>query len=279
MPNIQAKIYVGFELECAELSSNALRIINTEHFLARHDGSVTSPFGEPLPSSREIITLPIEVDVTANQDGNNIQLNLAAVESSLRALCKCASEVNASCGFHVHLGRPGNEQSSWGCPKSDWGPERSRTMLVIGSFLEKQLYELCPPSRMRSAYCVPIKQSYTRNELCSYYPVGAKLPDNKYDCLKRRCWLNLVETRRHGSDERLLYGRSLGLGTIEIRMLGNVRRFDYIYSWAKLWLKIAAYVAYLPSSLAILHCVVANSIENEINEVARLKDEKTVELS
>jgi hypothetical protein len=142
-------------------------------------------------------------------------------------------------------------------------------MLLIGLSLEEKLFGLCPPSRRNSSYCKPIRQCYTAEELGSYYPMGTVNP-GKYQNPKRYCWLNTVETRRD-------HPRSPH--TIEVRMMGSVRRFDYILAWVKLWCKIAGYVGNVPSSLAVMHCCFSGSLDNDFAEIKRVKDERVNRLA
>lgn len=273
MPGVNSKIFFGVELECTRVSSCMPRVVNQHNWLIRHDGSVRTLQNEDMPDSREIITRPIPVDVEGSQDGACWHLSCSTLAQDIIDLCSCASEVNTTCGVHVHLGRPGKTHSDWGdVNKSDWGPERVRTMLIIGLMLEDRMYDLCHDSRRCSAYCRKIRDIYTNEELGSYYPAGATVPDNKYDCLKRRCWLNIVETRRKGTDSRLLRGLSHGTGTIEIRLLGNTKNPEYIYSWIALWLQIASYVAYLPGSLAVMRAGYSGDLDRLFAAVAHAKE-------
>jgi len=95
----------------------------------------------------------------------------------------------------------------------------------------------------------------------------------KFDNIKRYCWMNLIETKRVGTDERPGRGSSHALGTIEVRSLGNTAKFEYVWAWTNLLLKLAAYVAYLPSSLAILRCGMINSFEEDFSLLGKYKAE------
>jgi hypothetical protein len=208
-----------------------------------------------------------------------MSIDYGGAESLVKDLCSCAVEINKSCGIHVHLGRP---DLGGGNPnKSFWEPERVRTFLIIGHLLEEKLFGLCPASRRDNQYCKKIAESYQDGrDFKQFYPVG-QVQARKYENPKRYCWLNLIETRRVGTDAP---GRAAGpgLGTIEVRMLGNVRRFEYIWAWVQLWVKIGAYVAYLPSSLAISHCCFSGSLAGDFQRVelaknAAKRDDKSAE--
>jgi len=254
-----------------KLTPQARGLMARHSFSTHFDRSIKGRNGEDLPETVEagggveIITKPLSFQVRAAQDGRGMTVNLGASTDAVRAVCECAAEVNKSCGLHIHLGRP----SASCLTASAWQPEHTRTMLLIGLSLEEKLFGLCPPSRRNSSYCKPIRQCYTAEELGSYYPMGTVNP-GKYQNPKRYCWLNTVETRRdHPRSPR----------TIEVRMMGSVRRFDYILSWVKLWCKIAGYVGNVPSSLAIMHCCFSGSLDNDFAEIKRVKDERVNRLA
>lgn len=280
MPQVDAELTFGLELEVVKLTDEAAELINRHGFQRRYDRTIRGHRNEELPDSIdcgggcEVITKPIAVGIKCNQDGNHMQIDYRGADQIVRDLCKCAKEVNTSCGLHVHLGRPVSsaELGPFGVRPSKWEPERVRAMLAVATMIEPKLFDVCPDSRKNNRYCLPIARSYPEKDLTSYYPVG-EVVARKYDNQKRYCWLNLIETQRKGSDPRVGRGAGPATGTIEIRMMGNVRRFNYIWAWTQLWLKIAAYVAYVPSSLALMHCVIGDSLKTEFELLARLKEE------
>lgn len=271
MPNINSTMTFGLELEVVKLTPQARDLMTRHGFSTHFDRSIKGRNGEDLPETieagggAEIITPPLTFQVRSAQDGRGLSVDLGTSSDAVRAMCECAAEVNKSCGLHIHLGRPAHG----GLSQSSWQPEHTRTMLLIGLFLEEKLFGVCPPSRRNSSYCKPIRQCYTAEELGSYYPMGTVNP-GKYQNPKRYCWLNTVETRRD-------HPRSPH--TLEVRMLGSVRRFDYILAWVKLWCKIAGYVAYVPSSLAMMHCCFSGSLDNDFAEIKRVKDERVNRLA
>lgn len=249
----------GLELEAVRLSAEAPALLSRHNFATHFDRSIKGRNGEDLPRSiaagggAEIVTPPIFYEVHGAQDGRNLRVMLETDQAQkVKDLCACAAEVNRTCGLHIHLGRPRQGVSVW-------GPEHTRTMLAIGLHLEDTLYALCPASRVQSAYCKPIRACYRPDELGSFYPMGTVHPV-KYRNPKRYCWLNVIETRRSNSP-----------GTIEIRMLGNVRRYEYVFAWVKLWCKIGAMVAWLPSSLSMLHCCYSGALADELAAVRQAK--------
>lgn len=276
MPNINATMTFGLELEVVKLTLQARDLMTRHHLSTYFDRSIKGRNGEDLPESiedgggAEIISQPLNFQVRSPQDGRGLSVDLGASADTVRAMCECAAEVNKSCGLHIHLGRPvGGRPVGGQLSVSAWQPEHTRTMLLIGLFLEDRLFSVCPPSRRNSSYCRPIRMCYTAEELGSYYPMGTVNP-GKYQNPKRYCWLNTVETRRD-------HPRSPH--TIEVRMLGSVRRFDYILAWTKLWCKIAAYVAHVPSSLAMMHCCFSGSLDSDFAEIKRVREERVSRLA
>lgn len=273
MPSIRSNITFGIEIECTKLTPNAREIVSSRSFSTHYDRTIHGNNGEQLPrevadgGGAEIITPPYSVDVSCAQDGDGMALNMEPHAESIRDLCKCVKFVNSSCGVHVHLGRPRENG------RSLWEPERVRTMLAIGMILESKLFGVVPESRRDNQYCKRLSTEYDERSLKSFYPTGNVAP-RKSDNPKRYCWLNLIETRRRGTDPTPGRMSSEATGTLEIRMLGNVRRFSYIWAWIKLWAHVGAYVAYLPSSLAIMHCTFGGSLNQLFADVLAAKNQR-----
>lgn len=269
---VEKSITLGAELELVKLSPESTRLMAEHRFVQHYDRTIRGRNGEELPRTIEagggceLVTGVLTVPVRMTDNGDGYTADFGATHVVLRDLCACAEEVNGSCGLHLHLGRPAESGSVW-------KPSHVRTMLVIARFLEETLYDLCPSSRRDNQYCKPIAQDYSARDFASFYPVGVVRP-RKYDNPKRYCWLNLIETRRQGTERSGAAGPALG--TIEIRMLGNVRRHRYVQAWAELWVKLAAYVAYLEPSLAISHCCYGGSLEAELSKVRDVKNDKSV---
>jgi hypothetical protein len=141
-------------------------------------------------------------------------------------------------------------------------------MLIIGKMIESKMFGLVPPSRRDNSHCVKIDARYGAADFEQFYPVGNVNP-RKYDNPKRYCWMNLIETRRVGTRSISGYGDSPATGTIEIRLLGETADPDYVERWTRLWLTIAGYVAFVPSSLAIMHCSLGNSLLPLVDEVSK----------
>lgn len=268
---LNGKITFGVELECVKLTSQASQLIQQHGFQRHFDGSIRGPRGEALPSTieagggSEVVTPVYAVDLQMDAEGKHLQLDYGTSKAAIKAMCDCASEINTSCGIHVHLGNPGRDG------KSIWKPEAVRTMLAICTLKEEQFFKLVPPSRHNNRHCARIKERFNENDLQSFYPIGTPMP-RKSDNPKRYCWLNLIETRRKGTDSRPNRQASEATGTIEIRLLGNTRRFDYIWSWVQLWVKIAAYVSHLSPSMALMHCAITDSLATEMEAVTTARN-------
>lgn len=279
MPNIDEEITFGLELEIVRLSEEAPDIINRRGFQRRYDRTIKGHRGEDLPETgdlagSEIITRPITVGLEMDQNGQHMRIDWREAQAIVLDLSKCAKEVNLSCGLHIHLGRPkGDDNGPFGVKSSKWTPAQQRCWVAIGALMEEQLFAVCPDSRKNNRYCRKIKAAFNERELGSFYPVGQVTP-RKYDNEKRYCWLNLIETQRQGrAESRIGRGDGPATGTVEVRMLGNVRRFNYIWAWTQLWVKVASYVAYLPTEQAINQLIVCNAVRTEMETLQRIKQE------
>ena len=283
MPSINKSLTFGLELEIVKLTDEARSLIAAHSFTQRYDRTIRGHNGETLPETveagggTEVITSPFTVGVAMAQEGDNLVIDYRGAETVVRALAQCAREVNASCGLHVHVGRPSESDpiGVFGVKPSRWDPEKQRTWLAVCALLEDKFFDVCPVSRKDNQYCKPIKEAFNVAELAAYYPVGQtrEVVARKYGNPKRYCWLNLIETVRNGTDSHIGRGSGPSTGTVEIRMLGNVRRFNYIWSWVQLWVKIGAYIAYLPSALAINRIVLGNGVLPELTALATIKAE------
>jgi len=268
---VNGKITFGVELEAVKLAGSASQLMQTHGFQRHYDASIRGPRGEALPQSieqgggSEIVTPVYTVDLTMDSEGKHLQLDYGPAKEAIRAMCECAAEINTSCGIHVHLGNPHPSG------KSIWKPEAVRTMLAICTLKEEHFFNLVPLSRHNNRHCARIKERFNENDLQSFYPQGTPVP-RKSDNPKRYCWLNLIETRRKGTDSRPGRQASEATGTIENRLLGNTRRFEYIWSWVQLWVKIAAYVSHLSPSMALMHCAVTDSLVTDMQAVRDAKN-------
>lgn len=280
-------ITAGCELECVSLAPGAYRLAESEGFGRRYDRSIRGMSGEMLPEHGpgapvELVTPIMEVRTDLSVDGKTRDFDDFSFMGKVHALSQCAGQINSTCGFHIHLGRPNGETTDWnprrlpgqvGGPASEWKPGHVRTMLLIGLALEDKLFSVVPNSRQHSKHCQRIRAVYTTSDLEAYYPVGTPVPRKQLND-KRYCWLNLIETRRQAdpSERRVGYARSKAFGTVEVRMLGETKDAAYLTAWSKLWVKIAAAVAYLPSETAAIHCLYSNFLQPDFDNLSRLKD-------
>ena len=278
-----------------KLSSFAAPLINSRNFGRRTDSSIADKNGVPLPKSGplagvELVTPILEVDTHLSPDGDECQFDLDQVGPVVRDLLDCAQTINSSCGLHVHLGRPNGEQTDWnprripglgsGGPASEWKPGHIRTMLLIGLGLENTVFNLVPESRKQSRHCRKLREVYTNQSIQAYYPL-TNLQPRKQDNPQRYCWLNLIETRRpqHPEEERIGYARSKAFGTFEVRAMGETVDHEYIMAWVKMWVKVAAAVAYLPAESAALRCLHSGWLQDDIDALRVLKEKHEREIA
>ena len=280
MGKITANVSYGLELECVKLSSSGPKTIKDNDYAVQLDHSIRGDSGEILPrtwpgAGYEIITKPHFVELTMNGDGTKLSLNEKSVIDNVKLLASCSGHVNSSCGLHVHLGHPKKSKSGLSDGLSHWSPDEIRTMLIIGQILEPRLLSMVHASRHNNTTCQPIAKKYTKTDLGQFYPVGSVSP-NKYQNLKRYCWLNLTETVRKGTRTDSGHGTSPGKGTIEIRFLGETDCPEYISIWVIMWLKIAALVAYASPTMAISQVCYSDFLEGDFFALTtlRMKDEK-----
>ena len=283
----ETKITVGFELEVYRLAPTARHIIDQAGFGTRIDSSIKGPNGQALPrtgsmAGTEVVTPIYEVEVEVSPADGSYKADLSAAQVGLQYLCNTAAQVNSTCGFHIHLGRPSGEPTTWnprrlhgisGGQKSEWKPSQIRTWAAIGLLLENKVFELVPETRKSIRHCRRLAQAYAAEDLLSYYVVNHLKPC-KQDNNQRYCWLNLIETRRPASptEERIGYARSEAFGTVEIRALGETSSYSYTLAWLNLWTKVAAAIAYLPPESAVIRCASSSWLQPEIDALHAEKD-------
>lgn len=265
MATIKSHITVGLELECVKLSQSAEVLKTANRFNHRLDHSIHADDGTSLPrqwpgAGTEIITPPMAAVISMGSDGRNFKLDAKSVLPVIKGLCVSAGHVNKSCGVHVHLGKPSKDEVF----KSSWEPERVRTMLIIGKILEPVLMSHVPLSRRQNSQCAKISERYVPSDFAQFYPTGP-VEAVKYSNPKRYCWLNLIETVRQGTRDEPGHGSSRATGTIEVRLLGETANAEYVQAWTLMWLKIAAYVAYVPSAMAISHICYSDALVPDLS--------------
>lgn len=240
-------ITLGFELEAVELAPTYSDICNEHNFAFHHDASIHEVNGDQPRNSGEIVSGV----VVCEYNYNDLSVDTTDARRVIEQLCACAARVNKTCGFHVHLGKPHGTSGSVRARRSKWAPQDAFTWLKVGLDLEAKLYDLCPESRKDCAHTKPILTCYQPRELISEDPIG-RVVARKYENAKRYCWLNLIETTRQGADSTPGRASSQSPGTVEIRMMGNTKRPDYILAWTRLCAAIAGLVAYSESPTAAI---------------------------
>ena len=259
-------ITFGLELEFVEKSP--VYAENCHGFAEREDTSVKKQDGT---MGYELVTPPLTCKVT-NNDGAKPRVTYDA--SVVKRLCDCARAVNDTCGLHVHVGRPTSPIS-----RSHWSADQCHAWLVTGMALESKLYAACPASRQSSKHAKPIRDIYPPAKFTSSlvaHPAHPAMP-NKYENPLRYCWLNLVETVRPSQNEMPFErqnhrGLAAALGTVEIRMMGNTRRFSYVDAWLRLCLTWGAVMAYTDPVRAISGITLGDWLSDEIEAVMAAKN-------
>lgn len=138
---------LGLEIELSvmgdDLVYNMGRYAKTCEFRwdAVRDGSIQG--GQPT----ELVIHPLATD-------NYI----TAVGGIVSALAESGSEVNESCGFHVHVGgRPGSNNQL----QTDYGPYDFRRLLRLYSTIEHDIYRyLVEPRRASNIYAAPMVRQH-----------------------------------------------------------------------------------------------------------------------
>lgn len=130
------------------------------------------------------------------------------VEKSLRCLRTLATdpllEVDSSCGFHVHLGLARRTRRL-----HDW----AQWFVQLAREVESSAFKAVPSSRVDNHYCRSWRVEPGAIGNLSYHP-------SKHSNRDRYQWVNPVEVFRPG-----------GIRTVEIRLLGNTKRYTYLLAW------------------------------------------------
>lgn len=113
-------------------------------------------------------------------------------------------QVDGSCGFHVHLGLGRRTRKIH--PWAGW-------FVTLARELEKEAFACVPESRRQNRFC----QSWTRHPGTIIAKVYSS---SKSDNRERYNWVNPVEIFRPG-----------GIRTIEVRLMGECKRYTHLIGW------------------------------------------------
>ena len=150
-------------------------------------------------------------DGSVNGDGMEYRSSESVINDSAKCLQALKSllgddelNVDKSCGFHVHLGLPNKSRKT-----KQW----AAWMVTLGRLVEEAAFAAVPQSRRGNNYCRSFK-----TQLSSIKDI--RYNKNKLSNDTRYYWINVVEMFREN-----------GIKTVEIRLLGNTRRWTYCLAW------------------------------------------------
>lgn len=114
-------------------------------------------------------------------------------------------KIDSSCGFHVHvgLGHRTHKLHAWAA----W-------FVTLAREIEPFAFEAVPPSRRHNSYCKMWKAFSTESVLTKRYDQSKGSNPARYN------WINPVEIFR-----------PRGIRTIEVRLMGDSKRYSYLLAW------------------------------------------------
>ncbi len=194
-----------------------MRRRRTGYATPRRPRAMAFTLGWELEANRRASITPtrsiLERDGSVSGDGAEYKIREEYVTSpdivieTLKELVSdSALRVDRSCGFHVHIGLYGNRNQTQGRVWASW-------MVTLARSIENSAFESVPESRRNNNYCRRFGENSTAVQSVSYSA-------SKYSNDGRYYWMNVVEMFRPG-----------GIKTVEIRLLGNTRRFSYLLAW------------------------------------------------
>ena len=267
------EITLGFEFEFYSRGQDFDKVVKSENLGIRTDSSIQDSNGNRAIDGVEIVTPAYFVNPPSADE-------IIANVSKFAAL----GNVNSSCGVHIHIGNPiktdtgSYEMCSWNPQrlpkgtsyKSKWDEKHVLSWIIAGQYIEALgIYNCVPPSRSINQNCVKINQAYTNKCLNSNDPVGS-VHTRKYKNCKRYCWINLIETKRKkdAKETRIGYAASEGLGTVEIRLMGEMPNSQVISTWTRIWVEVA-YIILTTPPYRIVQAISTSSIPSYIESLSR----------
>lgn len=96
--------------------------------------------------------------------------------------------------------------------------------MTLGQCIEKVMFKALPRSRSSNRYCWLLSDSAPK----SFHPTKVRYPSGKYHNDYRHAWIHPTEIYRPG-----------GIGTVEIRNMGESQDYMYLHAWTLICLLMA----------------------------------------
>ena len=198
-------------------------------------------------------------DGSVNGDGLEYVSPKQGLVESMKLLKKVLSDshvvVNKSCGFHTHISLSSDEFKL----RKNISRHKARflnNLMALGKIYQERLYKVAPESRRSGSYSHPLSQCKA-----NVRKMLGTLSSRKYVNNKRYEWINFTEMYRSG-----------GLGTVEFRILGNTKRFEYILSFTVFYALLVyhAYKMHVTSSPDSLLEAFAD-LDMQLSQIERVK--------
>lgn len=183
--------------------------------LTKEAGIPKFTFGWELEATRRAArVLPgIEVGHDGSVGGESLEYRVRrelvfSPDKSLEALRNLATDthlqVDQSCGFHVHvgIGQRTRKIHAWAA----W-------FVTLARELEVEAFAAVPESRRTNSFCRTWRESQG-SVMTQRYSASKGSNQDRYN------WVNPVEIFRPG-----------GIRTVEVRLMGNCKRYTYLLAW------------------------------------------------
>ncbi len=124
-------------------------------------------------------------------------------------------KMDGTCGYHIHLSpvKDGRKTSLW----AGW-------MMTLGQCIETEMFRAIPKSRSNNRFCWLLAEQAPN----SFHPIKVRYPSSKYHNDYRHAWIHPTEIYRPG-----------GIGTVEIRNMGEAQDYVYLHAWTMICLFMA----------------------------------------